>query len=781
MSVSHKICFDPKSDQSGVGLESAVNSFHSSVATQMERNDDLLVKVKAFRRLKERSEVIEDAAQRISSRACSGGDIDLTEVAVDSSRNGFIPLNRQVRIAADLINGSFNKKKDFFRKDAKGELSAALLLRRLDLQRFNQTVNLPVGDLDDLGRAAKQKMLSYLRLVAQRYQSLAKLPLDDLPELLQTMLSTSLATNIVHMLQEEGLPHLNDDASAANVQDIMDRLADLEGDARDRYFKTSILQPLFRDVLIVRGEFKYPTFDYVYDLAMSYAEWKRALDRGASRSALQDRVTRSLTQDTFASGLLTLKEALVAGVQQQSVTALCDIQRATEQGEGCDYLAEENKVSMTAPFGSLLRVAKASDIYGLPVIVSDSVTSTARQVINVDDIRLAITLLARLSGIDIIREFSLEFMTRYPEWTGLIDFSYHDDLQAGDGEGLRAWISDRLVFDFMCNVLNDRHVTSVIDMLFAEQNRSDLQKVFSDAASISALAHRTLVELVTDFLMSAKASYEWSNSPIWKELDKVGMSIPDFPSDIFTYESVSCLTPSLPSVTMTNSKLYVTRFYQDEELATLSPLAQKILDSAKRLGLVGSMRSSFFLRREFTLPVPPIVDVMALMQENELEEHDKDTVFQNVTAEKFSNVKAGAVVMKTPFTVNVIDPVRDEAGETIEGDVMVSKPKRWFEVVFSDLPRVLQVPVNFLDTDSRLTPEDGLHVSRDTSLTLNPIAADYVYHIATASTELSFDGMTLNLPLTTDDLNLSIRQWSSPVEVKGVMEDVSVDDDSVTV
>lgn len=675
----------------------------------------------------------------------------------------------KMRAAASLL--AMNAEGVTFDKEVAlpGRQSFVCCLSDLDYKRMQRTVNLPIGDLSTLQSFQRDKLTTYLRLVLQRMSNMARITDADEEEVIGGILNVMHKdwSRIIEDLGAIGVtvsPDAFKDDSTEAIKRLLAELRDVDESARKRFISLTVLQPLYRDVLLNRPEFTWPVVEDVVRMARAHAGWKRMKNEGVMATLIQGDISRVIAADSRVGGYATLREATFLGVKHNAHIGMATLSDAL--GVDAGYVHTSDATGDDLKFGDLNstvhRYVAHRDVLGQPAVIHDHVSvSGLSERATRDELVVGIRALASLMNVDILEHISLDFISTYPEWSGIVSPDLPTTIAGSHYTlSLPLWVHERLPHEFMCAVLNGEFADTSISGLFAEQNSADLQKVFEAGAYYYGVALSVLTKTLKSFLNAARKSYEWADSSIWTELSSLGIQIEDTDGASFDISYITHMTNGPVAIGSKSHAVNATRYYVDEELLVFSPAARRLANTFQALRCYGTMETSVRRKRPFIAPSSAPIDISAVASSTVLSRSMKRDIL--ATADQLSAADINGLVIRTrkDFSGVVYDKVVSPAGVLTSGFAFVGKISPTIEIFYDHLPRIAQLPIAFIvgtdGVDGPLEDAVGTLVYGRYSRVVDPSIAIRVINEAI---DLSEFGVELALPTSDEDLRASVEKW----------------------
>lgn len=681
-----------------------------------------------------------------------------------------------------------SKTRSFESLALKGHFSAAYLFHALDYQRMHDTVRLPLGDLTHLTLSERERLITITKQLAARVAAMSTLPLDDTETLAAALITANGSDAAAIKLLGEQLsvdvaPILDQSvAQEARVAALATILDDAQEYAKKRFIGMSLLQPLYRDVLVNKADFRAPSVATIIDMALSHGAWEREVKLGALSTIIERNVAAHMSSNPCVAGLGRLREATFGGVEQNAVMALSDMATAAGDdplvaGDLLSYVTtinideSQHRMELIAPFGTLIRSAEVLDVLNQPAIVADKFTVTDEDVASLTpetmraQIIAAATMLAQLKGLRIARQFDVAFLTRFPEWSGFI--SDGGTLTITDLRSRIPWLDGRIFHDYMVAIMNSTFVSSGVRSAFASPNASDASKVYEDGLYYYALAQKVVVNALQQFLGAMRASFEMYANPIWHELDSLGIDVPEFTRLGIETKFIAELTSSLPVVSGHEGRVQAARYYFDREAVAVAPGVSSLLNSLTSLGVVGNMKTTNHMSFPFSTPSAAPIDAMSILESKDPSlEWFRREVAADVETIDGRELNVLAQRYNRPAVAHLFDADVTDEGFVLRGSFLGIRPTRRVLLEFPGLPRLAQIPLYENMDWSALSEEDMSLLSGRARSVLVPVDITPFFAQRSRVVDVTDGSVEVYIPRDPDDLQARISRWSQMIRLK---------------
>lgn len=391
----------------------------------------------------------------------------------------------QTRVLANKVDRIPNK---LIKQDGFSTLNRNLTML---MERYsNEQINLPFGSLDRIAKGTSQRIQTYMGMIALRYKAIAEPEWSDVPILVDAGIEIS----------EEELGELKDAYSQATR----------------RYLSSNIIQPLLRNILVEREGVTKFTGVKVIELAYMYSTWMKNADNAMLRAPLMNTITAEISNLEALGSYVALKDTLLTGVSQSCFVGLPLLVSALEEGQG-KYGLESTEDGFVSKMPSAI-LARETSLYGVdkkPLWVTDTIKSNNAP-ISMSDVAALITMMAKLQSINLIEDLGIEFMSRYPDWSGLLVSE-----EARLSDLTMNWLNDLCEQEFIRTTTLMPTVDSTIMSIFNEPNRSDLHTGVYERLYFVSLAHKVASNVIADILGCVMTSIEYRDLPIWSDINSL--------------------------------------------------------------------------------------------------------------------------------------------------------------------------------------------------------------------------------------------------------------------
>lgn len=755
----------------------------TNTVDSLAKNASALRNEKRLRTLYERSEV--RLIERLESGALRSYDplaqFDVAARALDLPKLSKDSWLTQMRDAfRDFV--SDNPGVSYQRLSLTGRRPITLLSQAVDYVRLHDTVRIPLGNLQHLTLTERERLMAITRQIANRVASMSSLPFDDYDALASALLSTTgsdgaavakLAEDLGHDLTEDTFRSLD---QTERVRRLADILLDAQTYAQKRFIGMSLLQPLYRDVLVNRSDFRAPSADAIIDMAVRHSVWEREVSLGTLHSVIEIEVDRHMGANPFIGGLGRLREATFGGVEQNVCYAFADMSEALRfddqaRGDLAWYQAQELEgggVLLGTIVGNVKRTPVIKDVLGQPVTVSDRFDAVTSYDVPVAALReqviFAASLLGDLKGMKVARRIDLTFLSRFPEWTGFVTKA--DEVPLDVLISSLDWLRHRVFHDYMVALLNSTFVSSSVKTAFVKPNMSDAAKAYEEGLYYYALAQKVLGNVLTQFLTVARASLELYKDPIWDELDALGLGIPTDVRTGLQEAYVAKLTSSLPVVTPQEGRLQAARYYMDDEALAVVPGVARLLQNLSDLGVVGSIKTeghfTFPFRTSSSAPVDAMSFLSDLPDNLQWLRRELAATVDMVDARQLNRL---VQVTGLPARARLFEADVTPGGFVVEGSFLsVAVPKQII-VSFNKVSRLQTIPIEERWEDAAIDENDvSLLHGRGRSL-LVPISVTPFFSVDSRFVTITDGTFDIFVPRTAEEVQQHLARWSHQVKL----------------
>lgn len=536
-------------------------------------------------------------------------------------------------------------------------------------QVINQPVTFPLGAMTDLSAKEIERIHTYTAMIANRFMSIPR----------------------IDFTQEDVLRHVSSiqsamtDAKEIYSDEAIDQLTDMTDAAVRRYIQNNVISPLLRDVLVNRGSLKTLVNISPFQAAASYAEWLKLLDMNYDASMIRSLVTQALPQFPWMTGMETLRHASAGGRKQNGVFVMNQIAAAIADEESMEdfyydtFLGKFSKyrngtetevtsISIAALGMNIHRTCDLLNVHQEPIALCDNVSydkldDLAGLLQRKDVVVYLIKLLAKLSNVSIEEKIDLDFLTRYPEWSGLLqsDMSESDDVMSVTV--LTGVLEPIIKFQYLASVCNNKITANELRSIFDEPNRADLQSDFSSFLYHFSLSHNVSQGVIRSVLEIVRNSREWVGQTIWDELAKVGIVIPAVDNPGSSNRTLHTKFESASSIIrlMDNSATTVS-YYVNSEIAEGATMLQPILNTLQAANALGNREDVVELRLPFVTSALPKADLFELTQSN-TPQHIIQDLIQQLEIVDTRSIASDSPLIERELNIHLLRRVTDTSEE----------------------------------------------------------------------------------------------------------------------
>lgn len=489
-----------------------------------------------------------------------------------------------------------------------GTASAERRLMEMVEAYAHEPIFLPFGDLGKLKASAMHKINSYLSMIALRKK--------DIPD-------TDYKDILIANWPDIG-------SNEVELQTQIDQLDKLTSQAKDRYMMNNVIMPLFRDILIKDTGVKKLTGVNVLETAVMYSQWKQQSSQQILRGPLLQDVTNTLHASTWLESFSSLKSVLLSGFEQSSwigypmLLAAVEDDMVTKQQVYLTTPGKDSSISSTNQCYNITRKTALTSLHGNPLWVRDAFSANIPEKITKTDVAWTMMQLAKLKNVPIVSNVDMMFMSRYPNWSGLMI----DDTQLEPSDEWIAFVNNLLEMEYIRNSTKLPNVDQSIISMFDEPNRSDLHATMGDRMYFVALCHKVSVQVLKDILVALNGSIEFMDNDFWETMgslidekfDGANLALSGF-SFMRSYDVAQPVF--MPHEKSVSSSYY----FMEKELTYKHPVSDYFKDILGKAGLMGSMDTKLISVRKFVTSDPGLFDIPKLNGQDD---------FVNVAAVKLS-------------------------------------------------------------------------------------------------------------------------------------------------
>lgn len=513
-----------------------------------------------------------------------------------------------------------------------GGISYKRLLVEDAYDMMNRTVLLPVGDLSNFTDEQARKIRTMAAMVAERVGKIADIDVDEAVEAaFSIMTEKGLGGPDYEPLQGESQEAFASriQAMAAEMKAVwVDRMHNGVADAQRRFVSMNIIQPLLRDVLIRKSDISTISGFNVTEMAKMYAHWLFLLNNNMPRPRIANNIMADVTKVPRAASLAALREIVAQGIPTNFVFALDTISKAINDGEydTTSYnFSEDDENGSSSKFSVEMRLGNTyikrntvlSSVVNHPLVIEDNVFNSAYESLTGSEVRDlmtgAIHLLAMMKSVRVADEISLDFITKYPEWSGFLTSADMDSDAARNVDKFLSFVNDLIYAQFLTYVLSPRQLSSPLSSVLIEASNAEILDTYNDILSVVVSAYQSVVDVASRFLTSIRRSREFRHLTIWAELETMNLLSPlQDTRSAWTSMRYSLMTAALPIIT--DQKLQAERTsvdlhtsYLDSRFVPANPLYSSFLQRLKDSGVVGDLYSIDYDVRHFVTSTIPYV------------------------------------------------------------------------------------------------------------------------------------------------------------------------------
>lgn len=649
-------------------------------------------------------------------------------------------------------------------------------------QVINQPVTFPLGAMTDLSAKEIERIHTYTAMIANRFMSIPR----------------------IDFTQEDVLRHVSSiqsamtDAKETYSDEAIDQLTDMTDAAVRRYIQNNVISPLLRDVLVNRGSLKTLVNISPFQAAASYAEWLKLLDMNYDASMIRSLVTQALPQFPWMTGMETLRHASAGGRKQNGVFVMNQIATAIADEESVNdfyydtFLGKFSKyregretevtsISIAALGMNIHRTCDLLNVHQEPIALCDSVSYDKLDELSSllqrkDVVVYLIKLLAKLSNVSIEERIDLDFLTRYPEWSGLLQTDSGESDNVMSVTVLTGVLEPIIKFQYLASVCNNKITANELRSIFDEPNRADLQSDFSSFLYHFSLSHNVSQGVIRSVLEIVRNSREWVGQTIWDELSKVGIVIPAVDNPGSGNRTLHTKFESASSIIrlMDNSATTVS-YYVNSEIAEGATMLQPILNTLQAANALGNREDVVELRLPFVTSALPKVDLFELTQ-SDTPQHIVQDLMQQLEIVDTRSIASDSPLIERELSVHLLRRAASEgkglseqaSAHEVDGFFCLVPVTPYLRVVYDQLAPVEQRAFKLIkDMKTSLLSK---HLSND-SVSIITNAAGYSFVQIDPAEYITIEHGDLNhlmvdstllLPVNSEQLRnfLSARSYS---------------------
>lgn len=653
--------------------------------------------------------------------------------------------------------------------DLEGDLKLRMHLVRYVESRAHEPIFLPFGEIGQLSEANTHKINTYLSMIAMRRK---EMPDVDYESVL-----------LMNATERE------DD------QVVRERAAQLKkwtASAVERYMLNFVITPLLRDALVQRAGVRKLTGVPVMETAVKYSKWKEKAQQNILRTPLINQITSFVNSNNWLDSFNGLKDSLLSGFDQSSFIGLPLLINTIEGGdidpsvdlsnlEGSydkiadtshtgyglstsksetsaaarrktvrDMLEEEQKfVKATTPLYQIDRSAILTSIDGGPLWVHDKFSANVDFDVTKEDVAWLILQLARLKNIPITDTASLEFMSRYPQWAGLMMTASEEPTPSTE---FKAFVDRLMEMEYIRMATKLPSVDQSLTALFDEPNRADLQGGFASSLYFVALTHKVANTVLTDLLMVIKSSIEYANDDFWAELNSI-LELGEaglYPS-LQGFKYVRTYNVKNPMIALQERNVMTHYYFMEKDLKITHPVTDHLTSFLRNAKSLGEMHTSMVSVRPFVTTDPGYFDETQLILAEE---------FVPLGQVKLEAMMLDTIDMRHPLHAykESLTPRKGNRRTSHKNYVIVGQANTMivstYNVAKSDY---LPFETEYLDSDDFDLSEVFASVPKfGRLLVLKPTNA---FHIASGESFNYNPEVIELLPRSADDLSKMLKKW----------------------
>lgn len=476
-----------------------------------------------------------------------------------------------------VTNNDF-KKRVVVAQDGLHTLGRSLAAMAEDMA--NRPMSLPFGDISHLKDGSKDRIATYLSMIAMRAKAIP---------------SESFSAK----------SFIGDDEITMKDMEV-EMLNEAYDNAKTRFIAMQIIQPLLRDILVTREGVSSIFGSDPVKLALKYASWVKAADNAMLRIPLMASISGDLEREEALAGFVTMKDGLINGMSQSAMIGLPLLVTALHKDERSDSayrdIADLYSLDNTddgfivkLPSATIERSTLIYDVNNNPLWIGDSFTP-AHPSVSYEDIAALISLYAELQSISIVEDLGVEFMSRYPSWSGLLMKS-----QSAMSDEVNIWFNNLCEQEFIRQSTNLPSVDTKVMALFNEPNRSDLHVGAYERIYFVALAHSVVLNVLSDILGRAMTSVEYKDLPVWSEINKIlPRPISPIAMSNAAYKLDREYDHSNVMSVIKNGIIKSGRYYVEQGIKLQHPVLSDLTNKLERASVLSYMNSNLVSVRPFS-------------------------------------------------------------------------------------------------------------------------------------------------------------------------------------
>lgn len=398
---------------------------------------------------------------------------------------------------------------------------------------------------------------------------------------------------------------IGDDEITISDEEV-DVLNNSYNDAKKRFVAMQIIQPLLRDILVKREGVNSIFGADPVKLALKYANWVKSADNAMLRIPLMASISGDLEKEESLSGFVTMKDGLINGMSQSALIGLpllvaalhksdSSKQEYKESADLYDLEHTDDGFLVKLPGATIERSTLIYDVENNPLWIGDSFTPS-HPVVGHEDLAALISLYAELQSVSVIDDLGVEFMSRYPSWSGLLMKS-----KSAMSDEVGLWFNNICEQEFIRQSTNLPAVDTKVMALFNEPNRSDLHVGAYERIYFVALSHSVVLHVLGDILGRAMTSIEYRDLPVWNEINRI-LPRPISPISIVNsaykvdreYEHSSVMS------VIKNGIIKSGRYYVERGIKLQHPVLSDLTNKLEKAAVLSYMTSNLVSIRPFS-------------------------------------------------------------------------------------------------------------------------------------------------------------------------------------
>lgn len=387
----------------------------------------------------------------------------------------------------------------------------------------------------------------------------------------------------------------------------------------NRALINNVITPSIRTLAVggQHGMIKLSNID-VMQAAFFYASCLRHISRATPKTFISNMIMDFLHKNnTWVSDVQILREISSDGISQSAPFVIHELAEAIDDAE-LKKLADianfsefdEESVTFSVLGVQTTRKVTLRNVYGDPLLLEDDVKFSTDNdlvsIMNSKELMSLITVYVTLQGSEVNASLTESHLARYLEMSGMVAIG---KLSVAAFKQSKLWylIEKIAKLKFLSMISTGKTVNDKIAPYYVTSSAS-LQSMSDYGTSTLAIAHEAVSGVIRDILSVIRASREYFDHPIWKEMEGwselgIDAAILKIPTSYTPKRNIDKkLITKYESATANSSvregALRVTQYYVDESVLDFASAAnihlKEYVDMLKMLGIKGKMTNKVF-------------------------------------------------------------------------------------------------------------------------------------------------------------------------------------------